>query len=172
MNVLEQIAHRESIRSYDPAKPVDPERLTRILEAGRLAPSAANRQPWEFLVVQSPEGLARVRPCYPRSWFQDAPHVLAVVGFKDQAWVRPSDGYCALETDLTIAMDHLILAADHEGVATCWIAHFDPARLREALGLGPDQEAFAITPLGYPRPDFVRKGLKERKPLDEIVRYL
>jgi len=172
MNVLEQIAHRESIRSYDPERPVGPGTLARILEAGRLAPSAANRQPWEFLVVQSPEGLARVRPCYPRPWFQDAPQVLAVVGFREQAWVRPSDGYCALETDLTIAMDHLILAADHEGLATCWIAHFDPLLLRGALGLGPAQEIFAITPLGYPRADHVRKGVKERKPLDQIVRYL
>ncbi len=172
MNVREQIAHRESIRSYDPARPVDSATLARILEAGRLAPSAANRQPWEFIIVQSTEALDRVRPCYPRSWFRDAPHVLAVAGFRDQAWVRECDGYCALETDLTIAMDHLILAADHEGVATCWIANFDPQRLREALALGPDQEIFAITPLGYPRLDFVRKGLKQRKALEEIVRYL
>jgi nitroreductase len=172
MNVLEQIVHRESIRSYDPERKVDPVTLVRILEAGRLAPSAANRQPWEFLVVQSPAALERVRPCYPRPWFQDAPHVLAVVGGRTEAWVRACDNYCALETDLAIAMDHLILAADHEGVATCWIAHFDPPRLREALLLRPDQEVYAITPLGYPCPGFVPKGLKQRKPMEEIVRYL
>ena len=172
MNVLEQFAHRESIRSYDPGRPVAATTLVRILEAGGLAPSAANRQPWEFLVVQSPEALAKVRPCYARSWFLDAPQVLAVVGFKDRAWVRKCDGYNSLETDLTIAMDHLILAADHEGVATCWIANFDPQRLREALDLGPNQEVFAITPLGYPRADFIRESVKQRKALEEIVRYL
>jgi nitroreductase len=172
MNVLEQIAHRESIRSFDPTRPVERATLARILEAGRLAPSASNRQPWEFILVQSPEALAHVRLCYPRPWFQDAPQVLAVAGFKEQAWVRAFDGYCALETDLTIAMDHLILAADHEGVATCWIANFDPQRLRKALALEPNQDVFAITPLGYPRPDLVRKGAKERKALEEIVRYL
>jgi nitroreductase len=172
MNVLEQIAHRESVRSYDPARPVDAATLARILEAGRLAPSACNLQPWLFLLVQSPEALARVRSCYGRPWFHDAPQVLAVVGFRDQAWVRARDGYCALETDLTIAMDHLILAADHEGVATCWIANFDPERLRGALGLSSNQEVFAITPLGYPQTGFIRKGLKQRKALEEIVRYL
>lgn len=172
MNILELIAHRESIRSYDPARPVDSETLGRILEAGRLAPTAANRQPFEFIVVQSAEGLARVRPCYGRPWFHDAPQILAVAGYKDQAWVRECDGYNALETDLTIAMDHLILAADHEGVATCWIANYDPQILREALKLTDHQEIFAITPLGYPRADFIRKGVKQRKALGEIVRYL
>ena len=172
MNVLEQIAHRESIRSYDPARPVDSASLGRILEAGRLAPSAANRQPWEFVVVQSAEALARVRRCYDQPWFHDAPQILAVIGMRDQAWMRKSDHYNALETDLTIAMDHLILSADHEGVATCWIANFDPKILRESLGLEENQEVFAITPLGYPRANFIRKGTKQRKPLEEIVRYL
>jgi nitroreductase len=172
MNVLETIAHRESVRSYDPGRPVDPETLGRILEAGRLAPSAANRQPWEFVVVQSPEGLARVRPCYPRAWFRDAPQVLTATGFRDQAWMRASDGFNSLETDLAIAMDHLILAAEHEGVVTCWISAFDPVLLREALGLSEHQEVFAITPLGYPRAGFQRTGVKQRKALAEIVRYL
>ena len=172
MNIHELIAHRESIRNYDPAHPVLPETLGRILEAGRMAPSAANRQPWDFIVVQSPERLARVRACYGSPWFQNAPQILAVAGFRDQAWRRGYDGYNALETDLTIAMDHLILAADHEGVATCWIANFDPGILREALGLANNQEVFAITPLGYPRADFQRKGIKQRKALKEIVRYL
>ncbi|HNX32624.1 MAG TPA: nitroreductase family protein [Holophaga sp.] len=172
MNVLEQIAHRESIRNYDPDRPVDRATLERILEAGRLAPSAANRQPWEFLVVQSPEGLEKVRRCYGRAWLSGAPQVLAVAGNKAEAWVRDYDGYCALETDLTIAMDHMILAADHEGVSTCWIANFDPALLREALALTPGQEVFAITPLGYPKPDYVKKSAKQRKALSEIVRYL
>ena len=172
MNTLEQIAHRESIRNYDPARPVDPQTLGRILEAGRLAPSACNLQPWEFLLVQSPEALASVRRSYGRAWFSDAPQILVVTGFRDRAWVRECDQYNSLETDLAIAMDHLILAADHEGVATCWIAHFKPQLLREALGLNENQEVFAITPLGYPRAGFTRKGAKQRKPLEEIVRYL
>lgn len=67
-------------------------------------------------------------------------------------------------------MADLILAADQTRVATCWIANFEPQRLREALGLGPRQEMFAIKPMGYPRADFHRKGLKQRRALEEIVR--
>jgi nitroreductase len=172
MHFLDLVRRRESIRSYDPEHAVEEAVLHRVLEAGRLAPSAANRQPWEFILVRSPEALARVRPCYDRPWFHDAPLILAVAGWRDRAWVRPGDGYNTLETDLAIAMDHLILAAEAEGLATCWIAHFEPGPLREALGLGEGQEVFALTPLGYPRGGFVRKGAKTRKLLHEILREI
>ena len=166
------IKSRESIRSYDPSKPVPEEVLRRILEAGRLALSAANRQPWKFLVISSPVMLEKVRGCYGREWFHDAPHVVAVVGLKDQAWVRSHDGYNAVETDAAIAMTHIILAAENEDVGACWIANYDPAKLREALDLSGNEEIFGITPLGYPRPDFRKSGIKKRKTLDEVVRIL
>jgi nitroreductase len=172
MDFTEVIRRRESLRSYDPSRPVAGEVLLRILEAGRIAPSAANRQPWKLLLVSSPEALARVRPCYAKSWFHDAPHVLAVTGKAADAWTRRGDGYNSIETDLTIAMDHMILAAENEGVGTCWIAAFDRARLREALGLEDEESVFAVTPLGYPPPGYQRKGEKPRKAIEEIVRYL
>jgi nitroreductase len=172
MDFYTLIRERESIRDYDPARPVEREVLHRILEAGRLAPSATNAQPWRFLVISSPEMLARVRPCYPRSWFSDAPHILVAVGNRDEAWVRKYDGYNSIETDLTIAMDHMILAAEYEGVATCWIEAYDPFKLREALGLRENEVLFSITPLGYPRPGFKKKGEKGRKELREIVEFL
>lgn len=171
MNVCEQITHRTSLREFDPMRPVDPGSLDRILEAGRLAPSACNRQPWEFILVKSPEALGKVRACYAKPWFSQAPMILAVAGFKSKAWTR-RDGYCSLETDLTIAMDHLILAADQEGVGTCWIADFQNDTLRKALDLGEDQEIFAITPLGYPPSGHARKNPKTRKSLGEILRIL
>ena len=172
MDFYKLVRERESIRDYDPERPVDKETLDRILEAGRLAPSATNAQPWMFLVISSPEMLAKVRPCYPRSWFSDAPHILVVVGNVDEAWVRKYDGYNSIETDLTIAVDHMILAAEFEGVATCWIEAYDPHKLGEALGLKENERVFSITPLGYPRAGFVKKGEKKRKPLEEIVRIL
>jgi nitroreductase len=172
MDFTELIKSRESIRSYDPTKPVPEETLRKILEAGRLALSAANRQPWKFLVISSPGMLEKVRGCYGREWFHDAPHVVAVVGLKDQAWVRSFDGYNAVETDAAIAMTHIILAAENEGVGACWIANYDPAKLREALGLSGNVEIFGITPLGYPRPDFRKSGIKKRKTPDEVVRIL
>ena len=166
------IKNRESVRDYDPKKPLDKETLHRILEAGRLAPSAANRQPWRFVVVSSEEMLAKVRPCYQGAWFKDAPHILVVVGRPDQAWVRQKDGHNYLETDLTIAMDHMILAAEYEGVGTCWIAAFDPDILNEALSIKENERVFCITPLGYSREGFTKKGNKKRRPFDEVVEIL
>lgn len=172
MDFYDLVRSRESIRDYDPARPVDSLTLNRILEAGRLAPSAANRQPWRFVVVSSPEALEKVRPCYARPWFQDAPHVLIVVGDTEAAWVRASDNYSTLETDVTIALDHMILAAEFEGVATCWVAAYDPAILKKALSLGDNERVFGITPLGYPRAGLVKANNKKRRPLDEIVEIL
>jgi nitroreductase len=172
MEFTDLIRRRESVRSYDPARPLDAAVLARILEAGRIAPSAANRQPWRFLLVSSPEGLARVRACYDKPWFRDAPHVLAVAGRPADAWTRAKDGYNSLETDLTIAMNHLILAAENEGVGTCWIENYDPITLPAALGLAADEKVFSITPLGYPRAGWERKKDRPRKSLDELVRRL
>lgn len=171
MEFVDVIMQRESVRNYDPMKPVDKDILTRILEAGRIAPSAANFQPWHFYLVSSYTMLEKVRRCYDRPWMYDAPHILIVAGNRREAWRRP-DGYNSLETDLTIAMTHMVLAATNEGVATCWIAHFDYKRLREALELESYEEVFAITPLGYPRKEFVKKGIKNRKALSEVAIYL
>jgi nitroreductase len=171
MDFTRLICGRESIRSYDPTRPLEKAVLERILDAGRLAPSAANRQPWRFLLVSSREVLAQIRKCYLKPWYQDAPHVLIVTGRTGEAWSR-QDGWNSIETDLTIAMDHMILAAENEGVGTCWIANFDPTILRSALSLSAEERVYAITPLGYPRPGFAKKGQKQRKPLSEIVRYM
>lgn len=170
MTFLDLVRARESVRSYAPDRPVPREILERILEAGRLAPSACNLQPWRFIVVSSPENLARVRACYKGAWFQDAPHILVVAGKRRDAWTR-RDGYNSLETDLAIAMDHIILAAAAEGVGTCWIGAFDPAVLRQALELEDGEEVFALTPLGYASAGY-RPRAKERKELAEIVRFI
>ena len=172
MEFTELIRYRESVRDYDPSKKVPKEIVDRILEAGRIAPSASNLQPWEFLVVSSSEMLKKIHPSYPRSWFINAPLVLIVKGKKDDAWVRRYDGYNSIETDLTIAMDHMILAAANEGLGTCWIAAFNPGILYEALGLKKDEVVFAITPIGYPSDNYQHSGSKSRKRIDEIVRFI
>ena len=172
MEFYDLILSRESIRDYDPDRQVPNQILKKILNAGRIAPSACNIQPWKFLVVSSPEMLNKVRTCYSRDWFRDAPHILIVIGLKDIAWKRSWDGYNSIETDVAIAMTHLILAAENEGVGTCWIEAYNPAILREALRLSDDQLVFGITPLGYPRPGFKKSAVKNRKPLDEIAEFL
>jgi len=165
------VAGRCSIRSFVRNRLLPEQVLRRILDAGRLAPSGRNIQPWTFIVVSSPEMLAKIYPCYSRDWIKSAPHLLVVKGQRSAAWVRKKDGYTSLETDLAIAMDHMILAAASEGVGTCWIAAFDREILYGALGLTDDEEIFAFTPLGYPADDF-QPVPKSRKSLEEITVFL
>jgi nitroreductase len=172
MEFTDLIRSRESIRNYDPDRPVPEKILEKILDAGRLAPSACNYQPWRFLVISSPEMLEKVRTCYHREWFSQAPHILVILGLKDLAWKRTYDGYNSIETDVAIAMTHIILAAENEGVGTCWIAAYDPALLKKAINPGRNEFIFGITPLGYPGPGFRKAGKKIRKPLGEIVEFL
>lgn len=171
LNFHDIVAGRSSVRSFVRNRQVPHEVMKRILDAGRLAPSGKNLQPWTFIVVSSPEMLAKIYPCYSRDWIQGAPHLLVVKGRRREAWLRRKDGYSSLETDLAIAMDHMILAAASEGVGSCWIAAFDREILYRALDLDDDEEIFTFTPLGYPADDF-RPVPKTRKPLEEITMFL
>ena len=172
MEYTELIRSRESIRNYDPNRPVPKEILVKILEAGRLAPSACNYQPWKFLVISSSVMLEKVRVCYQRDWFKDAPHVLVILGLKDQAWKRSYDGYNSIETDVAIAMTHIILAAENEGVGACWVEAYNPAVLKDAINQGENQLIFGITPLGYTKSGFKKASEKNRKSLEEIVEFI
>jgi len=172
MEYTELIRTRESVRNYDPNRPVPKEILEKILDAGRLAPSACNYQPWKFLVISSSALLEKVRACYQRDWLKDAPHILVVLGLRNQAWNRGYDGYNSVETDVAIAMTHIILAAENEGVGTCWIAAYNPVLLKEALNPDENQLIFGITPLGYPKPGFQKTTIKNRKSLEDIVEFL
>jgi nitroreductase len=172
MEFNDLIRIRESVRNYDPDRRVPNAILEKILDTGRLAPSACNYQPWKFIVISSSAMLEKVKACYDREWFKDAPHLLVAVGLKDQAWNRVYDGYNSVETDVAIAMTHILLAAENEGVGACWIAAYNPKILREALNLEENQLLFGITPLGYPGAGYKKAMIKNRKPLDEIVKFL
>jgi nitroreductase len=172
MEYYELIRTRESVRNYDPGKPVPKEIVEKILDAGRLAPSACNNQPWKFLVISSQMMLERVKASYPRSWFRDAPCILVAIGIKGEAWIRSYDGYNSVETDVAIAMTHIMLAAENEGLGACWIAAFDPGMLSEVIKPGKGETIYAITPLGYPKPGFKKGSEKKRKPLEEIAEFI
>jgi len=167
MNFQELIRARYSVRAYKP-DPVEEDKLTRILEAARLAPTAANRQAFRVVVIRTKGREAELRRVYSRDWFTQAPLVLAVCALPAESWVRKADGWNAAEVDATIAMDHLILAAAEEGLGTCWIAAFDPAAAREVLGLPTDVVPAAFTPLGYPADT---PAPKKRRPLADLVRH-
>jgi nitroreductase len=166
MEVMETIAARFSVRAYRP-DPVDDQTLGRVLEAARLAPTAANHQPFRVIVVHTKGREAELARVYRPAWFTQAPLVLAVVSLPDVAW-RRIDGKHYGDVDATIAMDHMILAAASMGLGTCWIAAFDPAAARAVLGLPDEAEPIAFTPLGYPAQ---QARAKTRRPLEDLVRY-
>jgi nitroreductase len=172
MEYNDLIRTRESLRNYDPHRQVPKEIIERILNAGRLAPSAKNFQPWKCLVISLPALLDKVKACYKRDWIKDAPHILVLVGLRDQAWIRAYDGYNSIETDVAIAMTHIILAAENESVGTCWMAAYDPAMLKEVLKPGGNQIIYGITPLGYPKDGYNKKSIKKRKSLEDLVEFL
>lgn len=166
MNFQSLIKARYSVRGYKP-DPVEDDKLARVLEAARIAPTAANRQAFRIFVLRTADAKEGLRRVYGRDWFVQAPLVLGVCAVPSEAWVRKADGWNAAEVDATIVMTHIVLAASEEGLGTCWIAAFDPAAAREVLGLPPDVIPSAFTPLGYPADT---PGPKKRRPLDEIVR--
>jgi nitroreductase len=166
VDVFEAIATRHSVRGYRP-DPIDDETLARVLEAARRAPTAANRQPFRMVVVHTKGREDELRRVYGRPWFVQAPLVLVMVAVPAEAWRRMDDKPYD-EVDATIAMDHLVLAATALGLGTCWIAAFDPAAVRDVLGLPDDVEPIAITPLGLPDKPATAT---DRRPLDELVRY-
>ena len=166
MNFQELIRKRYSVRAYK-RDPVDEDKLARILEAARLAPTAANRQPFRIVIVPTKGREADLSRIYGREWFTQAPLVLAVCAVPGESWVRRTDGWNAAEVDATIAMTHIVLAAVEEGLGTCWIAAFDPKAAREVLGLPPDVIPAAFTPLGYPADS---PAPKKRRPLADLAR--
>lgn len=166
MDFYDVIKTRLSVRGYS-QKPVEEDKLARVLEAARIAPSAANRQPWQYVVVRDAETKARLRPAYDREWFYTAPVIIAAIGDPSVAWVR-EDRRSYLDVDVAISFDHLVLAAAAEGLGTCWIAHFKPAVVSEVLGIPAGYEPLLLTPLGYPS---VTPQPRDRKALSEIVHW-
>ena len=167
MEYSELIAARYSVRTYRP-DPVDDEKLQAVLEAARLAPTAANRQPFQLIVMHTAGREKEIGTIYRRPWFVQAPLVIGVCTISSQAWVRESDRFNARLIDAAIVTDHLILAATNLGLGTCWIATFNVEAARSVLHLPDEAEPVIFTPLGYPAD---LPGPKTRKPLNELVRY-
>ena len=161
------IVARYSVRAYR-ADPVEENKLQAVLEAARLAPTAANRQPVQLVVMHTAGREEELGKIYRRPWFVQAPLVIAVCAVSSQAWVRESDKFNARLIDAAIVADHLILAAANLGLGTCWIANFNTEAARSVLRLPDEVEPVIFTPLGYPAD---QPGPKTRKPLTELVRY-
>ncbi|MBI4282272.1 MAG: nitroreductase family protein [Chloroflexi bacterium] len=166
MGFAELVQKRYSVRSYK-HHAVEDEKLGQVLEAARLAPTAANRQPFLLIVAHTAGREAELGRMYRGAWFVEAPIVICACGIPSQAWVR-RDGKSYCDVDVAIVVDHITLAAADLGLGTCWIGAFDSAAARDVLGLPDYVEPIALTPLGYPA-DQPRP--KRRKPITELVRF-
>lgn len=167
MEFSDLITTRYSVRAYRPI-PVEQEKLEKVLEAARVAPTAANRQPVQMIVLQTEGRHEELKRVYSPGWLVQAPLVICVCAVHGSGWTRRQDGKSYDDVDAAIVMDHLILAATDEGLGTCWIGAFDPDAAREVLGLPENVEPIVMTPLGYPAD---QPGPKQRKILTDLVRY-
>lgn len=168
MDFYDVIKRRLSVRRYT-TQPVPNEALNRILDAARLAPSACNRQPWQFLIV----GDAAVRRSLfqpeKQDWAAVAPLAVVACSRPGEAWIRWADQKNHSDIDLAIAFEHIVLAAAAEGLGTCWICAFDPRHVRDVLKLPPEMEPVAMSPLGYPA---VETEPRPRKELGSITTWI
>ncbi len=170
MEFKEVVKNRYSCKKCSDRQ-VEQEKLTSILEAGRLAPTAKNLQEQHIYVIQSAEKLAVIDQLTPCRY--GAPTVLAVAFDKNSVFTYPGEKRDSGVEDATIVATHLILAAADEGVDSCWINYFDPDKAAELLGLPENEEVLMIMDLGYaaegagPLPNHT-----SRKPLSETVTYL
>ena len=164
MNVFEAIQKRYSVRSYAD-RPVEPEKLERILEAARLAPSAGNRQEWRFVVVTEQQMRKQMMAAASNQAFVgEAPIVLAACAETDEHPMRC--GQLCYPINVAIALEHIALQAVEEGLGTCWIGDFDEAAAKAALGVPPEVRVVQMMTLGYPADE---PRAKSRLPLAEIV---
>lgn len=162
MDVFAAIRGRRSVRSYKPQE-VEQDKIDKVLEAGRLAPSANNRQEWKFIVVKGPEkkhGL--VRAAMNQSFIGKAPVVLAACATESEKVMMC--GHPTYAIDVSIAFAYMLLQAYELGLGTCWIGAFNEDEVKTILAVPRDVRVVALSPLGYPAswPDpRPRKGVTE-----------
>ena len=157
--VGEVLLHRRSVRSYQPDS-IDNEVLSGILECTRQAPSAANRQPWHFVVVRDPAHRRAVaEACNDQMWIADAGAVVVAIGLPavSERWYR---------VDVAIALENLVIAAASRGLGTCWIGAFDEARVKQAVGAPDEVKVVAVTPVGVPKGDW--PAPRQRKDFGQV----
>ncbi len=162
MEVSIALQQRRSVRSYE-EKLVEEQKLVKVLEAGRLSPSATNRQEWKFLVVKSDEKRKKLaEAACGQSFISEAPVILVACATETRA-IMPC-GLPAHIVDVSIAFAYMILQAWDLGLGTCWIGAFQEEEVKRILSIPEDIRVVAMSPLGYPThgiPPRPRKSLAE-----------
>ncbi len=167
MDVVNAIKTRKSVREYLD-KPVEDEKLKVVLEAGRLAPSASNRQEWRFVVVRDYQTRKKLaEAANGQTFVGQAPIVIVACAETDGHVMRC--GQLCYPIDVAIALDHVSLTATELGLGTCWIGAFNEQRVKEILGIPKEIRVVELMPLGYPSDSSVMR--KSRLPLDRIVKH-
>jgi len=168
MKVLEAIQKRRSVRKYK-EDPIPEEVLLRVLEAARLAPSGKNFQPWKFIIVKDKALKKKLAEASAGQFFiARAPIIIVGCGFPDNCYARMGRYMKSWSVDVTIALEHLILQAQEEGLGTCWIGSFEEEEVKAILNVPKEVKVLALTPLGYP--DEIPR-FRGRKSLDEIISF-
>jgi nitroreductase len=166
MDVIELIRKRRSIRAYAD-RPVEREKIERLLEAARLAPSASNRQEWRFVVVTEAEVRRKLaQAACDQAFVGRAPVVIAACADTDGHVMRC--GQPCYPIDVAIALDHMTLQAVAEGLGTCWIGAFNEAPVKELLGIPPDIRVVELLTVGYPAGP---PGPLSRLAIEQIVHW-
>lgn len=159
MDVFDTIKDRRSIRTYK-GESIPQDKLEKLLEAARLAPSAANRQNWKFIVVDDEQIKKQlVAASNNQAFVGTASHIIAGIGDPAQKWHQ---------VDLAIALEHIVLEAVELGLGTCWIGAFDEAAVKNLLKIPQDRKVVALLTVGVPAES---PGARPRKALEEIVSY-
>lgn len=175
MKFLELALSRQSDRSFDPERQVESEKLERILEAARMAPSACNAQPWKFVVITDPELASKVGRATAglgmNKFAREAPvHILIVeesANITSLLGGKVKDKHFPL-IDLGIAASHIALAAEDEGLGSCILGWFDEKEIKELTGIPSSRRLLLDVVIGYPLKD---KRRKIRKPKDKVISY-
>jgi nitroreductase len=167
MNFKQLANERRSIRSFCCQKVPDV-LIQQMIEAAMLAPSACNYQPWYYIIVDDPKLLESIHAAYPREWFAKAQQIIVICGDHQKSWKRSYDAKDHCDIDIAITVDHLTLMATELGIGTCWVCHFDPEKVKNALQLPSHIEPVVLIPFGYPA-DSPSHPVKSRKPANELV---
>ena len=164
MDVSAAIKGRKSVRSYK-GQEVESDKIEKILEAGRLSPSANNRQEWKFIVVKNAETKKKLaRAAMNQSFIGQAPVVLVACATEFKAVM--TCGHPTYAVDLSIAFAYMLLQAHELDLGSCWIGAFDEGEVKSILGVPKEARVVALSPIGYPATD---DAPRPRKSLDEIT---
>ncbi|HCA48696.1 MAG TPA: nitroreductase [Armatimonadetes bacterium] len=164
MNVMEAIKQRFSVRKYK-AYEIEDEKLERVIEAARLAPSARNLQEWRFVVVRD----ERMREALSEAangqrFVAEAPAVIVACAITSERVM--SCGLHCFPIDISIAMAYMTLVAVEEGLGTCWVGAFNSDKVRDLLGIPKDVIVVGVLPIGYPD---IEAPQRKRLSLNEIM---